>query len=39
MSTSGGSPARRARVMRSCITLKASTITVGIPGRPRRTKI
>ncbi len=35
ISTSGGSPARRARVMRSCMTLKASTITVGMPGRPR----
>ena len=31
--TSGGSPARRARVMRSCMMLKASTITVGMPGR------
>ena len=32
--TSGGSPARRARVMRSCMMLKASIITVGMPGRP-----
>ena len=31
--TSGGSPASRARVMRSCMMLKASTITVGRPGR------
>ena len=38
ISTSGGSPASRARVMRSCITLNASTITVGMPGRPRRPK-
>ena len=35
ISTSGGSPASRARVMRSCMTLKASTMTVGMPGRPR----
>ena len=38
ISTSGGSPASRARVMRSCMTLKASIITVGMPGRPRRPK-
>ena len=31
--TSGGSPASRARVMRSCMMLKASIITVGMPGR------
>ena len=31
---SGGSPARRARVMRSCMMLKASTMTVEMPGRP-----
>ena len=36
ISTSGGSPASRARVMRSCMTLNASIITVGMPGRPRR---
>src|SRR5438045_2677816 len=30
---SGGSPARRARVMRSCMMLKASTITEEMPGR------
>ncbi len=36
ISTSGGSPASRARVMRSCITLNASIMTVGMPGRPRR---
>src|SRR5215210_7622404 len=31
---SGGSPASRARVMRSCMMLKASTITLEMPGRP-----
>src|SRR5581483_1950136 len=31
---SGGSPASLARVMRSCMMLKASTITVEMPGRP-----
>ena len=36
ISTSGGSPASRARVMRSCMMLKASTMTVEMPGRPRR---
>ena len=34
ISMSGGSPASRARVMRSCMMLKASTITVEMPGRP-----
>src|SRR5712664_4547694 len=34
ISKSGGSPARRARVMRSCMMLKASTMTEEMPGRP-----
>ena len=34
MRASGGSPASRARVMRSCMMLKASTITVDNPGFP-----
>ena len=33
--TSGGSPASRARVMRSCMMLKASTITLGDARRAR----
>ena len=33
ISTSGGSPASRARVMRSCMMLKASTMTLDRPGR------